>query len=828
MKKSQLLFLAGWLGIANLAPAAQAQTLDAAFNRPSLYAGGLAYSATEQPDGKKVVTGAFIRVNGAATSSLVRLNANGTVDAAFQQNLGTASPVYRVALQSNGQLLLTSFTTTTPLTAGGISRNTILRLNADGTGDASFNAGTGTNTATSGSSVDFSLPLPNGQVLATGSFDSFNGVPANNIVRLTSTGGIDATFNPGSGPDDYISTSALLPSGKYLIAGYLTSYNGLSRNAIVRLNTDGSADTTFNPDLPTGSGIDNFTVQPDGRILVAGSFGLAGTSYTLLRLNADGTRDNTFTGNTTPIYSYYGNAVEVQADGKILVARRDGTTTLPVARLNSNGTPDASFAPSVTGFNFFSLTLLASGKLLVAGRAMALGNIPNSAVLQLNTNGSLDTSFQPSFQTTGAIANVVRQADGKLIASGSFSEVNGQAVNALVRFNADGTVDGTYTGTSALQNTPTDLALQPDGRLLVAYPTTVQRLLATGSNDNSFANSTLTMTGGSTNRLLLQPDGRILVGGQAPAANYPAIVRLQNNGTLDGSFSAALGAGTARMSIVRALALQPDGRIVVAGTYAPTTGPALSTVRRLESTGTFDLAYTGPTLLFNNSSTSSFVNSVALQADGAAVIGGLFNNIGSNVARLTTTGAQDASFAAPAFATGSVSKVLIQPNGRILLGGLFASSFLPSNLARVLSTGAADASYAATAVPNSTVRALLIQPDGGIVAGGSFNAVSGQLTAGLARIIASNVLAVQAPAAVAARTEAWPVPAHEQLNVQTDARAHAQTLDLVDVLGRVVRHADLRAGTSAATLRCDNLPAGTYLLRVSYAEGMVARRVQIQ
>lgn len=828
MKKSQLLILAGWLGIASLPPAAQAQTLDATFNQPSLYAGGLAYSVTEQPDGKKIVTGAFTRVNGAATSSLVRLNANGTVDAAFQQNLGATAPVYRVALQSNGQLLLTSFTTTTPLTAGGITRATILRLNADGTGDASFNAGTGTNTATNGSSVDFSLPLPNGQVLATGYFDNFNGVPANNIVRLTSTGSIDATFTPGTGPDDYIGTSALLPSGQYLIAGYFSSYNGTSRTAIARLNTNGSVDPAFNPALPTGSSIDNFTVQPDGRILVAGSFDLGGIVYSLLRLNADGTLDNTFTGNTGTIYSYYGNAVEVQADGKILIIQRGVTTNLSVVRLNSNGTPDASFAPSIAGYNLFSLTLLASGKLLIAGRAAALGTIPNGAVLQLNTNGSLDTSFQPSFQTAGAIANVVRQADGKLIASGSFSEVNGQAVNALVRLNPDGTVDGTYTGATALQNTPADLALQPDGRLLVAYTTTVQRLLATGANDNSFANSTLTMSGTVTNRLLLQPDGRILVGGQALSPNFPAIVRLQSNGTLDGSFSAALGVGTARMSIVRALALQSDGRIVVAGTYAPATGPALNTVRRLESTGAFDLAYTGPTLSYNNIFNSSLVNSVALQADGAAVIGGLFNNIGSNVARLTTTGAPDASFAVPAFTTGSVSKVLVQPNGRILLGGLFTSSFLPSNLARVLTTGAADASYAATAVPNNTVRALLIQPDGGIVAGGSFTSVSGQLTGGLARIVAANVLAVQAPAAVAARTEAWPVPAHEQLNVQTDARAHAQTLDLVDMLGRVVRHADLRAGTSAATLHCDNLPAGTYLLRVSYAEGMVARRVQIQ
>ncbi|MCI1187599.1 T9SS type A sorting domain-containing protein [Hymenobacter sp. DH14] len=828
MKKPQLLFLAGWLGLTSLAQLAQAQTLDPGFARPTLYSPGFVYSALEQPDGRKVLTGSFARVSGTATSSVVRLNADGTIDAAFQQNLGATSNVYRVDRQSNGQLLLTSFTTTATLMAGGISRNTILRLNADGTGDATFDAGAGTNTASSGSSVDFSLPLPNGQVLATGGFNSFNGTPANNIVRLNATGSIDATFNPGTGPDDYIGTSALLPSGKYLIAGYFSSYNGVTNPAVARLNADGSPDRTFASALPTGSSVDNFAVQPDGRIVVAGYFPYATVTNGLLRLNADGSLDNTFNSSATPgsaVYSYYGHGIEIQPDGKILTAKHDGTANLPIARLNSNGTPDASFAPAISSFNLYSMTLLANGKVLAAGRGSQFGSRPNNGLLQLNTDGTLDPSFLPSFQSVGVIGNVVRQADGKLIVSGNFSEVSGQPVNLLARFNPDGTLDATYIGGATLLSMPQDLALQADGRLLVLYSNSVQRLLVSGAADNSFAGNSLNFSSATADRLLVQPDGRILVAGQPLNSSYPAIVRLLADGSQDGSFSPAFGSGVDRMSVIRTLALQADGRIVVAGTFVPATGTSSSVVRRLDAGGAFDATYSSTTIL--SGIAAGTVNSIALQADGKAVVGGQFSNVGANVARLTTTGTLDATFAGPSFASGSVSKVLIQPNGRILLGGLFTSVSLPANLARLLATGAADASFAATAVPSSTVRALLVQPDGSIVAGGNFITVNGQPAGGLARIIVPNVLAALASTAVAARTEAWPVPAHTTLTVAPDASAHPQALDLIDGLGRLVRHQEFSTA-APAQLALENLPVGTYLLRVTYAEGVVTRRVQVQ
>lgn len=110
---------------------------------------------------------------------------------------------------------------------------------------------------------------------------------------------------------------------------------------------------------------------------------------------------------------------------------------------------------------------------------------------------------------------------------------------------------------------------------------------------------------------------------------------------------------------------------------------------------------------------------------------------------------------------------------------------------------------------------------------GFFSTLGGPPAQALGRITASNVLAVAAPQAVAARTEAWPVPAHGILNLALDATAHPLSIDVADVLGRPVLHQALN-GASTATLAVGNLAPGAYLLRVAYTEGTVVRRIQVQ
>jgi uncharacterized delta-60 repeat protein len=819
-----------------------AQTVDQSFAAATIYAPGSVSSTLEQPDGKLVVAGAFTRLNGSAVSRLLRFNADGTPDAAFQQNVGSTAAAYRVRQQANGQLLLSSPFFGTPLTVGGISRQEPVRLNADGTGDASFDVGTG---ATETGYINDMLPLPNGQTIVVGYFTKFNTTTTNSIVRLTTTGTVDATFNSGQGIKGEngfadIHTIVAAPGGKVLIGGEFSEYNGNGCNGLARLNADGSFDPSFTRFLEPGSVVNNIVVQADGQIVISGGLSISTTpnqspiSQGLARLLPTGAYDTSFGPNPVvpsySIFSYSSEALQVQPDNKIVFISAAGVT-----RLNVNGTLDATFrAPTSLTGTASSLTLLANGKLLAGGNFTNINGIQDRPLVLLNANGTTDATFQPLLQSPGAISVVTRQADGKLVVGGNFSEINGQTIRRLARVNTDGTLDATFAPGNALDTSVFDLALQADGRVLAATTGAVRRYLTNGTPDNSFNAPSF---GGSVTRLLLQPNGTILAGGsfsRAGGLSAPGFLRLLADGSRDNTFAPATS-GQSHFTIFQAFGLQPDGKLVVAGRFIPAgsaTSSSISTIARLESSGSLDASFTGSVI--SDDGFQPILSRLLVQPDGKILVAGRFSSYGTaartNVARLNADGTLDMGFTPPT-TSGTVNAIVLQPNNRVLIGGLFSRtsniSGLPSTLARLLPDGQVDTSFGATAVPNGTVNTLLIQPDGGIVVGGAFSSLGGQVRQALGRITAPNVLHVAAPRAVAERTQAWPVPAHTTLHVAPDASAHAQSLDLLDALGRRVRHQEL-TGVAPASLSLEALPAGSYLLRVAYTEGLVMRRIQVE
>ncbi|RAK70153.1 T9SS type A sorting domain-containing protein [Hymenobacter edaphi] len=808
---------------------AAAQGFDPSFAAPSVYAPGTTTATLEQPDGKRVVAGSFVRIDGTPVSSrVVRFNPDGTLDTPFLQNVGPSTLMQRMHLLSNGQILLIGLGGAT--TAGGITRQDLVRLNADGTADASFDAGTGPEEQGTHMYLDDAVSLPNGKVVAVGPFDHFDGAVANYIVGLTSTGALDPTFNPGTGANAVVRTVVALPSGKLLIGGFFTSYNGNPCQGLARLNADGSFDATFSRSV-TALEVINIVVQPDGKILISGTLQ---ANAGLMRLNADGSIDNSFT-IPTQLYpnTIYGDGMQVQPDGKILVIN-SGPTRAPVVRLNADGTVDASYQSGTNPIGFInSITLLASGKSLVMGSFTEFNGTTDRTLVQLTSTGAVDASFLPKIQTNGGVNALARQADGKYVVGGTFSEINGQVARRLARFNADGSLDAAFsTNTGGLGVVVNDLALQPDGKVLAAAGAQVRRFLASGSPDNGFTAGTFV---GTPNRLLLQPDGKVLVGGTHLSYNgqsAPYLLRLTAAGTHDNTFVPAT-TGANSISQFHSMALQPDGKLLVAAYVRPASGSAVSRVLRLSATGAVDATYTSlPITSAGNVNSSTFrATNLVLQPDGKLLLAGAFGAVGGaargNVARLNADGTLDAGFV-PATFNGAVSALALQPNNRVLLGGSFSAPNLSANLTRLNADGTADASYLATAVPNSIVRTLLVQADGGIMAGGFFTGLSGQPAMALARISAPNVLHAALPQAVADRTQAWPVPARTTLHVRLDPGARAQTLELLDVLGRPVRQQALGSAADDATVAVDGLPTGQYLLRVHYAQGAVTRRVSVQ
>lgn len=207
-------------------------------------------SIAVQPDGKLVIGGDFTSYNGTPRNYLARLNADGSLDLSFNIGTGANGIIYSVYLQPDGKIVAGGDF----FTFNGTSRGRIVRVNTDGSLDAAFNPGTGTN-----GSVLTCTPQQDGKLVISGSFTSFNGTSRNNIARLNVDGSMDTGFNPGSGANDWIRTHLIQLDGKIFICGDFSSYNGVGRVRIARINTDGTNDASFILNWRLWPGINQFT-----------------------------------------------------------------------------------------------------------------------------------------------------------------------------------------------------------------------------------------------------------------------------------------------------------------------------------------------------------------------------------------------------------------------------------------------------------------------------------------------------------------------------------------------------------------------------------------
>ncbi|MFN9110378.1 MAG: delta-60 repeat domain-containing protein, partial [Bacteroidota bacterium] len=222
---------------------AQLGSLDPEFNtydngtRPNQPGFSEVNSTLVQPDGK-IIMGGFFNVGGCGPTQgkqLVRLNSDGVIDGSF--NPGSVnSNVFVITMQTDGKMIVAGNFTS----IGGLVLNRIARLNPDGTLDSGFNPGLGFNHHVRSVNIQ-----PDGKLIVGGLFTTFNGNTANRIVRLNPDGSQDATFNPGNGFNNYVYSTALMPDGRIVVGGQFTAYNGSLVNRIARLNPDGSLDATF-------------------------------------------------------------------------------------------------------------------------------------------------------------------------------------------------------------------------------------------------------------------------------------------------------------------------------------------------------------------------------------------------------------------------------------------------------------------------------------------------------------------------------------------------------------------------------------------------------
>ncbi len=384
--------------------------------------------------------------------------------------------VRSVALQSDEKVLVGGYYTV----YNGQTQNRISRLNSDGSLDTSFEIGAGFN-----SYVIAITQQPDGKILTGGAFTSYNGQTQNRIARLNSDGSLDTSFNVGMGfNDSWVHEITLQPDGKILVGGSFTQHNGETQNRMVRLNTDGSIDTSFNIGTGFNNEIWSIILQPDGKILVGGHF----TSYngqtqnSIVRLNTDGSIDTSFNigaGFNISEWTHSVGEIVFQPDGKILVGgsftEYNGQTPKSIVRLNMDGSVDTSF-DSGAGFYtnnangvIHTMALQPDGKILVGGTFTKYGTQTQGRISRLNSDGSLDTSFETGTGFNGSVISIILQPDGKILAGGHFAYYNGQSQRSLVRLYEDN-CETPPTPEATLVPIICSLIPEDMGTLVVTYP----------------------------------------------------------------------------------------------------------------------------------------------------------------------------------------------------------------------------------------------------------------------------------------------------------------------------------------------------------------------
>jgi uncharacterized delta-60 repeat protein len=538
---------------------------------------------------------------------------------------------------------------------------------------------------------------------------------------LLTAGALDPTFglNGLVATDFHAAANAVAvePNGQIVVAGYAQDpTTGLYDFALTRYNANGQLDTSFGNNgevltdfssvLGGNAYATSVVVQSDGRI-VAGGYAFDNTSdansdhydFALARYNINGTLDNSFGRNgraVTDFTSVFGsggdqiNALALQPDGKIVAAGQafdpsNSVTDFAVARFNQDGNPDTTFGPNNNGlvatnisrslgFGFSqssanAVVLQSDGKIVVAGYGFDLGKGYNDFALArytpsgrldgtFNTNGVVLTNFGNGNPEGADVANGVALSGNQIVAAGYATPDNsssGSSRFAVARYTTFGQLDTTFAGTGKI---------------------------TTQINNDDFANG-----------VAVQPDGKIVAAGSTyvpTASDFAfAVARYNTDGTLDGNFNPTgtlPGVATTFFfqtptdDFGNAVALQPDGKIVVAGQATEPNGDyAFGVARFLAATGTVQISAPAPVLeggtatitLTRSGDTSGTASVTFSTSDGSAHAGADYNAITQTV--VFAPGQASATVNVPTLddnATGdgarTVNLTLSNPSGMVL------------------------------------------------------------------------------------------------------------------------------------------------------------------
>ena len=786
----------GGLSQNRIARLTSAGATDSSFNIGT-GANGAIRAMLVQTDGKILIGGDFTTYNGVTRNRIARLSSEGALDTTFNPSTGANAPVHAIALHGSNILIGGEFTT-----FNGTVRNRIARVTSTGTLDSSFNPSNGANNTVYALATEASSS--SASIYAGGAFTQFDSQTHNRLVKLSSSGSADYSFNRDSGFDGPVYAlwvSANFNDGGLYVGGSFTSFNGMIRGRVARFSlssyNDG-LDQGFNlwADAPVRSFVPygtNWTYSSSYKILVGGDFsvinGVSKSRIARVEISradySGGTYANTelaFNPSSGPNGSVF--SAGSLSDGRVFIVgaftQISGSETSPVVRLygdvgsNLPGTPSP---PVATAVSESQIVLKWSGTHVerspdgvsgwtgispsgspAADRGLAAsttyfyrsrgynynGYGPYSAVVSATTNsaawsgpGVLDPTASPNSGANSSVYALAKQTDGKLIAVGDFSQINGITRSRIARLNTDWTVDATFNPGTGPNSGVKAAVVQPDGKILIVgdFSTVagvnrkyVARLNGDGSLDTTFATSLVPDS--SVRALALLPDGRIMIGGDfsnIDSISRSRLARLDATGALDLTFSVAVN------SSVNCMESYPDGRVLIGGSFSTVQGVSKSGIARLNADGLLDTS-------FNTGSGASDVRDLAFDTAGRIFLCGGFSSYNGvsrrYLAALDANGNLDSTFDPGAGPSSSVESIAIDGGGKILIGGDFetVAGIYRVRLARLDPTGGLDPTFQTGLGFSSTVRAIAFQNSNQVAVGGSFSSFNGNQANYLTRL----------------------------------------------------------------------------------------------
>ena len=795
----------------NLARVHTNGVLDTAFN-PA--ANGPVFALAVQPDGRILVGGAFTRVNGASYPYLARLLTNGLTDTSFSPAANLTGPVYALGVQPDGRIVVGG-----AFTAAANTLRNLIRLNPDGTLDTTFQPGAGPDGAVYGLAIQ-----GNGRIIIGGGFASYNGTPRSGFARLLPNGSLDFVFNVGAGANAPVRAVVVQPDTAVLIGGEFTEVNELPRHRIARIHGDEKSNL-IGVEFAAGSfrvresaGPARITVVRSGNTNAAFSIDFAtqdgtathgldylGSTNTLqfapgqlsLELSIPVLDDTLVEGNETVLLRLFNAPRLVELGGwatatliieddeksvrfsrrKYTVRENATNAVIEVLREGDlTGTVSVRFntedGNATAGLDYGAVNtrlVFAQGEtnkiILIPIEYDDLPEIMETATLRLSEPegcylaepwlaklmiedavvgiGAPDPTFDPEAGASAMVRALTLLPEAKLLVGGAFTSFAQSSLNYLAQLTVDGGLDPGFNPGTGPNGLVSALGTAPDGSAIAAGTFTqfnglaanrVVRLNPDGSVQSLFAAPNRLNAG--VVALAVQPDGRVVVVGNFTEPTR-AVARLRVDGGPDVEFYPGSGPD----GPVHAVCVVTNGTnrlappVVIGGAFNTVNGFERRRVARLLPNGEVDLSFQ-PALIG-----SGVVYAVAADAEGRVLVGGSFTNVAgqlrAGIARLTWDGALDPTFDPGQGANGTVWAIAVQPNGKVLIGGEFTQvGGLPrQRIARLLPNGAVDLEFDTANGADGTVYAILVLPDNKVVIGGSFSAVGGVPSPGVARLM---------------------------------------------------------------------------------------------